>query len=66
MASNSYETVKLWNVEDPKKEVVVLEGHSENVTSIAFAPDGKYLATGSADETLKLWSTETYKEVAEL
>jgi WD40 repeat protein len=40
--------------------------HSSYVRSVAFAPDGKYLASGSADKTVKLWSLESQKEVTTL
>jgi WD40 repeat protein len=33
-------------------------GHSESVSSVAFSPDGKYLASGSYDNIVKLWSVE--------
>src|SRR5207245_7395590 len=40
-----------------------LQGHSELVYSVAFSPDGKFIATGSFDKTAKLWGAATGKEV---
>jgi RNA polymerase sigma factor (sigma-70 family) len=39
-----------------------LKGHTGSVFSVAFSPRGETLATGSADETIKLWDTRTGKE----
>ncbi|KAJ6024792.1 hypothetical protein N7540_005589 [Penicillium herquei] len=36
-----------------------LEGHSNYVNSVAFSPDGLTLASGSRDNTIKLWDTAT-------
>lgn len=37
------------------------EGHSRAVLSVAFAPDGTKIVSGSQDETLKLWDAQTGK-----
>jgi WD40 repeat protein len=34
-------------------------GHSEEVTSLSLSPDGRWLATGSRDDTALLWDLES-------
>jgi ribosome assembly protein 4 len=36
-----------------------LEGHSEAILSVAFSPDGKNLASGSGDTTVRIWDLNT-------
>src|SRR4051812_26350380 len=43
-----------------------LQGHTNEVASVAFSPDGKTLASASYDGTLKLWEVATGKERATL
>ena len=37
----------------------VLSGHTKSVTSLSFSLDGSLLVSGSRDETIKLWDTQT-------
>src|SRR2546421_434598 len=43
--------------EPPKLDVPAktLKGHTDWVNSIAYSQDGKYLASGSRDRTVKIW-----------
>ena len=36
-----------------------LTGHRNTVIPVAFSPDGKTLATGSMDKTIKMWDAQT-------
>ena len=35
--------------------MATLSGHSKNLNSIAYSPDGRLIATGSNDATVRLW-----------
>ena len=51
-------SIALLNPDIGEKETI-LKGHEKMVTSIAFSPDGKTLASGSLDDTVRLWDVET-------
>jgi WD40 repeat protein len=42
-----------------RKELKTFAGHEDRVTALAFAPDGKTLASGSRDSTIRLWDLAT-------
>ncbi|WP_414624790.1 AAA-like domain-containing protein [Calothrix sp. CCY 0018] len=51
----------LQNILSNIKERNSLEGHQDHVYNVAFSPDGKTLATGSWDTTIKLWDMASGK-----
>ncbi|MBD2213644.1 WD40 repeat domain-containing protein [Nostoc linckia FACHB-104] len=48
------------------QELKTLLGHDNSVLSVSFSPDGKTLASGSADNTIKLWNLDTGKGIRTL
>ena len=40
-----------------------LTGHSGDVTSVAYSPDGKHIVSGSRDDTVKIWDAQSGEEV---
>ena len=46
------------------KELALLIGHTGRVTSLGFPADGRFLASGSFDRTVRLWDIDTGKQTA--
>src|SRR5438876_191165 len=53
--------VKLWDTKTGG-ERLAFRGHSGKITSLAFRPDGKQIATASYDATIKLWDAVDGRE----
>ena len=49
-----------------KPVLVPQTGHTATVSSVAFSPDGKTLASGSGDNTVILWDVSAEKQLATL
>ena len=53
-------TIGIWLYDtETYQEVALLTGHTSWVSSVAFSPDGTTLASGSWDNTVRLWDVLT-------
>ena len=51
-------SILLWDI--PSQQLkFTLKGHNGEIKALGFAPDGKTLASGSKDGTIRLWNTTT-------
>ena len=48
------------------QSIAVLKGHESGVWSVTFSPDGNTIASGSWDNTIRLWDRASAKEIAVL
>ena len=49
-----------------QQDLLTFTGHTLPVVSIACSPDGKWIASGSLDKTVRLWDTTTGKVIRTL
>jgi WD40 repeat protein/serine/threonine protein kinase len=63
LAAGSGDTVRLWDVASFQK-VADLSSPKASIHSLAFAPDGRTLAVGDWDGTLRLWDVLQKRQVA--
>ena len=68
-------TIRLWNAKATARDSffhrlrgrifghhkATLRGHTDHVLSVAFSPDGGTIASGSSDETVRLWDVRRQK-----
>ncbi|KAL8914409.1 MAG: hypothetical protein Q9171_000914 [Xanthocarpia ochracea] len=60
LAAAGNQNVKLYDIRSTNpNHVLAFEGHTGNVTGVAFHCEGKWMVTSSEDGTVKIWDTRT-------
>jgi len=57
--------VQFWDVASGR-ELGAIKGHGRGVTKVVFSRDGKMLASGGSDNTIKIWDVATRAELRTL
>ncbi|MCD4725367.1 MAG: tetratricopeptide repeat protein [Bacteroidales bacterium] len=58
---NKYNVILLWEARTGN-EIGILSGHLDNISCLDFSPDNRFLASGSADGTIRIWNLKNRYE----
>ena len=64
-SGNSDNKVRLWNTSTGQL-MNSLIGHTDDIYSVCFSPDGKTIASGGKDKSIRIWDTRTGKHLKSL
>ncbi|OCH92380.1 WD40 repeat-like protein [Obba rivulosa] len=56
-------TVQIGQLAHWPAEETIIHGHEDSVWSVAFSPDGHRIASGSSDNTIRMWDAQTGEPV---
>jgi WD40 repeat protein len=59
-------SLRMWRVGGDGKQIRSTAGHGDDVLKLALSPDGKQVATGSVDKSVRIWEAEKLTQLRTL
>ena len=63
-ATTLFDKIHIWDTQTNTKQI--LKGHEGYIACLAYSPDDKIIASGSNDQTVRLWDVKTGKHIRTL
>ncbi|KAG2053381.1 WD40 repeat-like protein [Suillus hirtellus] len=62
---NRYDLGLFWDSSNGTQIGQPCTGHTDNINSLTISSDGSFIATASDDNTVRLWSTKSHKQIGQ-
>ena len=64
LVTGSNDSVRVWNLRDGSSKVMPVSRRPGSFLSVAFRPDGRYIAGGDSARSILIWDSRRHKLVA--